>query len=102
MVKAKCGIIKNELHLMIKDDTAFKSDVQAKDHILHAIRPYEMWAVATRQTMNGRIDEPIQRNIKSMNDIVLMFTPDEATTSDTPSNMECLLYRQDSTFFTCK
>ena len=73
---------------MIKDDANFKSDVQSANHILHKVTPYEVWPIATRQTMAGRVDEPIQRTMKSMNDLVLMFTPTEAT-----GGQEYWLYR---------
>ena len=66
-------MISNTLHLITKSDTDFKSDVAEKDYIVHKLILYDAYNIATRNPLNGRVEEPISRNLTSINDAIFFF-----------------------------
>ncbi|CAL6011151.1 Hypothetical_protein [Hexamita inflata] len=90
--KNRTGIISHKLYLDTKCDPDYLSDSASNKLIENKFIAYDTFSVANKQPVTGTTAETIDRSLRSVNDIILMFEPTAAE--------EWEMYRQQSTLFT--
>ncbi|CAL6037940.1 Conserved_hypothetical protein [Hexamita inflata] len=88
----RTGIISHKLYLDTKCDPDYLSDASSNKVLENKFIAFDTFTIANKQPVTGTTAETIDRSIRSINDIILMFNP-------TPTE-EWEEFRQQSTFFT--